>query len=89
MTPDTVITIGQEALWVTVLLTAPLLLAALIIGLIIGMFQAATSINEATLSFVPKLLVMAAVLFAIGPWLLHVWMDYTQRLIESIPQLIG
>ena len=62
MTPESVIIIGQQALVVTAMLSAPLLLAALAAGLIIGMFQAATQINEVTLSFIPKLLVLAAAL---------------------------
>ncbi|MGF1547907.1 MAG: flagellar biosynthesis protein FliQ [Thiotrichales bacterium] len=89
MTPDSIINIGQDALIVIVLLAAPLLAAALAIGLFIGMIQAATSINEATLSFVPKLAVMVVMLFATGPWLLQVLLDYTRKLIEDIPHLIG
>ncbi|MGF1643643.1 MAG: flagellar biosynthesis protein FliQ [Thiotrichales bacterium] len=89
MTPDSIINIGQDALIVIVLLAAPLLAAALAIGLFIGMIQAATSINEATLSFVPKLAVMVAMLFMTGPWLLQVLLDYTRKLIEDIPHYIG
>ncbi len=89
MTPDTVIDIAQQAMTVMVMLAAPLLVAALVIGLVIGMFQAATQINEMTLSFIPKLLGLIFVLFAMGPWLLHLLVDYTRRLITDIPHLIG
>jgi flagellar biosynthetic protein FliQ len=66
-----------------------MLLAALIVGLIVSIFQAATQLNEATLQFVPKLVVMFLVLILVGPWMLQYMMDYIQRLFESIPQLIG
>lgn len=89
MTPDTVMDIGQKALEVTVLLAAPPLLAALVVGLIISMFQAATQINEMTLAFVPKLAVLVAVMIFAGPWMLSVLTDYTQQLFEAIPGLIG
>jgi flagellar biosynthetic protein FliQ len=89
MTPDTVMDIGQKALEVTVLLAAPPLLAALVVGLIISMFQAATQINEMTLAFVPKLIVLVAVMIFAGPWMLAVITDYTQQLFEAIPGLIG
>lgn len=89
MTPETVLSVGQQALQVTVLLSAPLLLSALVIGVLIGMFQAATQINEMTLSFIPKLLVLVIALFVAGPWMLQLLVDYTQRLIGNIPFLIG
>ena len=90
MTPDTVISIGQDALILTVMIAAPLLLAALAVGLLVGMFQAATQINEMTLSFIPKLLSLVFMLFATGPWILSTLMNYTQRLIgEIIPRVIG
>lgn len=89
MTPDSVIVIGQQALVVTAMLSAPLLLAALAAGLIIGMFQAATQINEVTLSFIPKLLVLAASLYIGGGWMLKVILGYSETLIRSIPSLIG
>ena len=88
MTPDTVMTIGRQALQVTVLLAAPLLLSALIVGLLIGMLQAATQINEMTLSFIPKLGVMVLALFVAGPWMLTLLLDFTRRLFESIPGLV-
>ena len=89
MTPDSVIVIGQQALVVTAMLSAPLLLAALAAGLLIGMFQAATQINEVTLSFIPKLLVLAAALYLGGGWMLKVILGYSESLIRSIPSLIG
>lgn len=89
MTPETVITVAQQALYVTALLAAPLLLSALGIGLLVGMFQAATQINEMTLTFVPKLLVVGLVLMIGGPWLLKTLMGFTLRLFGEIPTLIG
>ena len=89
MTPETVVTIGRQALEMTLMLSAPLLLTALAVGLIVGIFQAATQINEMTLSFIPKVIAMAAVVVATGPWMLGLLVDYTRRLIESIPSLVG
>ena len=89
MTPETVITIGQRALEATTLLAAPLLLSALAIGVLIGLFQAATQINEMTLSFVPKLMVMVLVILLAGSWMLELMMEFTVRLFRDIPQLIG
>jgi flagellar biosynthetic protein FliQ len=89
MTPEVVMTIGQRALEITILLAAPLLLAALIIGLLVGVFQAATQINEMTLSFIPKLIGMAGTLVVAGPWMLKTIVGYTRELFESIPGLIG
>ena len=89
MTPESVIIIGQQALVITAMLAAPLLLSALAAGLVIGMFQAATQINEVTLSFIPKLLVLAAALYVGGGWMLKIIVGYSESLIRSIPQLIG
>jgi flagellar biosynthetic protein FliQ len=89
MTPDTVIGIGQQALLVTAMLAAPLLLSALGAGLIVGMFQAATQINEMTLSFIPKLLVLVVAMYLSGRWMLNLIMGYSHTLITSIPTLIG
>ncbi|ASJ71784.1 flagellar biosynthesis protein FliQ [Granulosicoccus antarcticus] len=90
MTPDMVIDLGRGALTVTVMLSAPLLLAALLTGLVVGLFQAATQINEQTLSFIPKLLSMVIVLIATGPWLLQTILDYTSELIvETVPRVLG
>ena len=89
MTPEAVMNIGRQAIEMTLILSGPLLLAALAIGLIISIFQAATQINEQTLSFIPKLLGMFMVLILAGPWMLQMMVDYIRRLFESIPQLIG
>jgi flagellar biosynthetic protein FliQ len=89
MTPELVITLGQRALEVTLLLMLLLLIPALTVGLIISMFQAATQINEMTLSFIPKLLVTVSVLMFGGPYIIRLLMDYTLRLYESIPGMIG
>ena len=89
MTPELVMNVGRQAIEMTLLLSAPLLLAALVIGLIISIFQAATQINEQTLSFIPKLVGMFLVLILAGPWMLQMMVDYIRRLFESIPQIIG
>lgn len=89
MTPETVMTIGTRALEITLMLSAPLLLVALITGLLVGVFQAATQINEMTLSFIPKLLAIAAAIAIAGPWMIKLIVDYTRELIQSIPSLIG
>lgn len=89
MTPEEVLTLGQRALETTALLAAPLLLSALAIGLLIGMFQAATQIQEMTLSFIPKLIVLAVSLAITGPWMLRVLVNFTHRLITSIPDIIA
>lgn len=89
MTPGTVMEIGRQALEMTLILSGPLLLAALVTGLIISIFQAATQINEQTLSFIPKLVVMFITLIIAGPWMLQIMTDYIRRLFESIPQIIG
>ncbi len=89
MTPETVTTIGQQALWVTMLISAPMLVSALAVGLLVGMFQAATQINEMTMSFIPKLLVLVIAVVAAGPWMLSVIINYTRELMFSIPSLIG
>ncbi|VTU26835.1 Flagellar biosynthetic protein FliQ [Variovorax sp. PBS-H4] len=89
MTPESVMSIGSQAIHVSLLLGAPLLLVALVVGLVISIFQAATQINEATLSFIPKLLAVFAVLVIAGPWMLGQMLDYIRTLFSSIPQLVG
>ena len=89
MTPTTVIDIGRQALEVTLLVSAPLFIAALVTGLLVSIFQAATQINEATLSFVPKLLMIFVTLIAAGPWMLTTLTDFMRRLLEGIPGFIG
>jgi flagellar biosynthetic protein FliQ len=89
MTPDNVMDLAHKMLLVTSLISAPLLLIALITGLVIGMLQAATQINESTLSFIPKLLMLVLTLFVAGPWILRVLIDFTHDLYASIPAMIG
>lgn len=80
---------GYEAMKISLLLGAPLLLVALVTGLIISLFQAATQINEMTLSFIPKLLAVFATIVIAGPWMLNTILDYMRNLFTSIPQLVG
>ena len=89
MTQDTVMHLASQTLWMTILIAAPLLLSALTIGLIVGMFQAATQINEMTLSFIPKLGILVLALFVFGPWMLSNIVDFTRRLYMNIPQMLG
>ena len=89
MTPESVMTLGRQAIELTLLVAAPPLLAALIIGLVVSIFQAATQINEMPLSFIPKLVGMFGVLVITGPWMVGLMVDYIQRLFGSIPWLVG
>ena len=89
MTPENVMDLAHKTLMVTTLISAPLLLIALITGLAIGMLQAATQINESTLSFIPKLLMLVLTLFVAGPWILRVLIDFTRDLYANIPAMIG
>ena len=89
MSPELVITIAQKALEVTAVMMLVLLIPALIVGLTVSMFQAATQINEITLSFIPKLLVTLGVMVIAGPWLLKLMTSYMLRLYHSIPSLLG
>jgi len=89
MTPETILTIATQSLTVATMLAAPLLLSALATGVSIGVLQAATQINEQTLSFIPKLLILVVALMIAGPWMLQVIINYTQTLYTSIPQMIG
>jgi flagellar biosynthetic protein FliQ len=89
MTPETIMSMGNQAIMVSLALGAPLLLVALVVGLVISIFQAATQINEATLSFIPKLLAVFATMVIAGPWMLNQMLDYIRTLFMSIPQLIG
>jgi flagellar biosynthesis protein FliQ len=89
MTPTAIIALGREALYIALLVAAPMFLAALATGLLISILQAATQINEATLSFVPKLVIMFATLVITGPWMITLLTDYIRRLYESIPSVIG
>jgi flagellar biosynthetic protein FliQ len=89
MTPENVMDLAHKTLMVTSLISAPLLIIALITGLVIGMLQAATQINESTLSFIPKLLMLVLTLFVAGPWILRVLIDFTHELYASIPAMVG
>ncbi len=88
MNPDFAVTITQQALWVAVMIAGPILLAALITGVLVGMFQAATQINEQTMSFVPKLGVLVLVLFIMAPWMISILTDFTESLFMNIPNWI-
>ena len=89
MTPEVAVDLFREALWLTALIVAVIVTPSLIVGLLVAMFQAATQINEQTLSFVPRLLVMLLTLIWAGPWLVRELMEYTQNLERNIPLLIG
>lgn len=89
MTPTTVIELGRQAVEVTLMVSAPLFIAALVTGLVISIFQAATQINEMTLSFVPKLVATFVTLVLAGPWMITLLTDFIRRLFESIPAMIG
>lgn len=89
MTPETVLTVASQSLTVTSMLAAPLLLSALATGVFVGVLQAATQINEMTLSFIPKLLALVLSLLVAGPWMLKVLLAYTQNLFTSIPGMLG
>lgn len=89
MNPETVMTMGRQAMEVTLMVAAPLLLAALVIGLVVSIFQAATQINEATLSFIPKLVGVFITLVVAGPWMLSVMVDYMRQVLTGIPLLVS
>lgn len=89
MTPDSVLLIGQQALELTMMLAAPVLLSGLAVGLLVSVFQAATQINEMTLAFIPKLLAMLTALVIAGPWMLGLMLDYMRRLLENLPLMVG
>ena len=88
MTPESVMAFGQQAMYVAMLVSGPLLLTALAVGLLVGVIQAATQINEMTLSFIPKLLAMALVTLIAGPWMLRILVQFTRHLIEGLPGAI-
>jgi len=87
--PQAVITLGQQALYTMLMVAAPMLIAALVVGLIVSVLQAATQINEMTLSFIPKLIAMMAALVIAGPWMITFFVDYMRRMFEAIPGAIG
>lgn len=89
MTPESVMSIGRHAMEITLMIAAPMLLVALAIGLVVSIFQAATQINEMTLSFIPKLVGIFIALMVAGPWMLSVMMDYMRQLFTNIPNMVG
>lgn len=89
MDSQQVFTIGQNGLYMLLMISAPILLAVLIVGLVISVFQAATQINEQTLSFVPKVLAAVAVLAVAGPWMMTMLVDYIRQTLTSIPSMLG
>jgi flagellar biosynthesis protein FliQ len=89
MNAQGVLTIGQQALYMLLIISAPVLLTVLVIGLVVSIFQAATQINEATLSFVPKIIAAVAVLALAGPWMLSTLVEYLQRTLQAIPTVVG
>ncbi|AMB85309.1 flagellar biosynthetic protein FliQ [Pseudomonas agarici] len=89
MTPEVAIDIFRDALWLTTLMVTVLVIPTLLVGLLVAMFQAATQINEQTLGFLPRLLVMLITLIVAGPWLVQKFMEYILSLYGSIPQVIG
>jgi flagellar biosynthesis protein FliQ len=84
-----VFTAGQQGLWMLLMVAAPVLLVVLVVGLVVSVFQAATQINEATLSFVPKIVATVVVLAVAGPWMMTTLVEYLQRVLQSIPQAVG
>jgi flagellar biosynthetic protein FliQ len=89
VTPETILEVGNDAMWMAILMAGPLLLVALLVGVVIGMVQAATQIQEMTLSFIPKLMGVVGVLVVAGPWMLTAMVDWFRELILEIPMLIG
>ena len=89
MNPETVMTMGRQAMEITLMVAAPLLLVALLIGLVVSIFQAATQINEATLSFIPKLVGVFVTMVVAGPWMISVMVDYMRQVLTGIPQLVS
>jgi flagellar biosynthesis protein FliQ len=89
MNAQGVLTIGQQALYMLLMISAPVLLTVLVVGLVVSVFQAATQINEATLSFVPKIIAAVAVLALAGPWMLNTLVEYLQRTLQAIPTVVG
>lgn len=89
MTPESVMSIGRQAMEVTLMVSAPMLLVALVVGLVVSIFQAATQINESTLSFIPKLIGIFIALVVAGPWMLTIMLDYMRQLFSGIPGMVG
>jgi flagellar biosynthesis protein FliQ len=89
MDSQQVFTLGQQGLYLLLMVAAPVLLTVLVVGLVVSIFQAATQINESTLSFVPKMIACVAVLAVAGPWMLTTLVEYLQRTLQSIPSVVG
>jgi flagellar biosynthetic protein FliQ len=88
MTEDIVLSLGRDAIWTTVALAAPLLIASLVVGLMVSIFQAVTQINEATLTFIPKMIAIAVVLVVLAPWMTQMMTSYTTELFTSLPNYV-
>lgn len=88
MTEDIVLSIGRDAIWTTVLLASPLLLSALVVGLVVSVIQAVTQINEATLTFIPKMLAIVVVMVVLAPWMTQMITSYTTELFTSLPSMV-
>jgi flagellar biosynthesis protein FliQ len=89
MTPESVMTLAHQAMYVAVMVAAPLLLVALSVGLLVSLFQAATQINEATLAFIPKLIAVVITLVIAGPWMLSTLLDFLRQTLTNIPTLVN
>lgn len=89
MTPELVLTVAEKALTLIVMITAPLLMSSLAVGLLVAMFQAATQINEMTLTFIPKLIVMVLVIMIAGDWMIQILMSFTIQLFHDIPAMVS
>ena len=89
MDPQQVFTFGQQGMYLLLMVSAPVLLTILAVGLVVSIFQAATQLHEATLSFVPKLIAAVAVLAVAGPWMLTTLVEYLQRMLQAIPSVVG
>lgn len=89
MTPESILTLAHRAMYVALLLTAPPLVVSLVVGLLVSFFQAATQINEATLSFIPKLMAVTITLVIAGPWMMSIILDYMREMLTSIPSMAG
>ena len=89
MTPETVMDLAYQGMRITLMMAGPLLLTALLVGLLISLFQAATQINEMTLSFIPKILAVFTVMVLVGPWMIQLIVDFTRELFQNIPHMLG
>lgn len=88
MNEEVVLNLGKDAIVITVMLAAPLLLSALVVGLIVSIIQAVTQINESTLTFIPKMITIVVVLIVLAPWMTQVMTSYTTELLSTLPELV-